>query len=97
MSDSQETVCFTCGQPAGDPTRLNCLPGGQACPACRDRLLESLPACLPSEQEVERVALTLEESTESSDFDPACSSEPGPEDGKGPREVLHGEGPDQPA
>lgn len=49
MTDSKETLCFTCGQPSGDFPRLNCLPGGQVCPTCRDRLLECLPPCLPGE------------------------------------------------
>ena len=44
-------VCFTCGLPAGETPRLNTLPGGQVCPTCRDRLLESLPPLLPSEEE----------------------------------------------
>jgi hypothetical protein len=49
MIDSSETVCITCGLPSGDPPRLNHLPGGQVCPACRDRLLATLPPLLPSD------------------------------------------------
>jgi|GEM_PF-1802729 len=49
MDESHETLCFTCGQPAGEEPRLNCLPGGQVCPTCRDRLLEQLPPCLPGQ------------------------------------------------
>ncbi|MFT7669484.1 MAG: hypothetical protein ACI8X5_002187 [Planctomycetota bacterium] len=65
MSDSNESVCFTCGQPAGeDFPRLNCLPGGQVCPTCRDRLLECLPPCLPGEGgSLEDLGLESSEST----------------------------------
>jgi len=45
---SSDTVCIQCGQPAGDPLRLNHMPNGKACSACRDRLLDSLPAPFPS-------------------------------------------------
>ena len=45
---SAETLCFQCGQPAGDPTRLNHMPNGSVCPTCRDRLLDSLPAPFPT-------------------------------------------------
>jgi hypothetical protein len=41
-------VCFTCGLPTGDPLRLNHLPSGQVCTACRDRLLDLLPAPFPA-------------------------------------------------
>ncbi len=99
MSEPRDTVCFTCGQPTGGFPRLNCLPGGQACPTCRDRLLESLPPCLPFEGEESEAAgeatpLTLLEG------EPEGAEEPdegAPQGRKGPREVLHGQGPDQPA
>lgn len=45
---ASQTVCFTCGQPIGEPPRINELPDGEPCPTCRDRLLDSLPALLPS-------------------------------------------------
>ena len=48
MSDSNQTVvCFQCGQAVGDPPALNELDGGAPCPACAERLLESLPSLLP--------------------------------------------------
>jgi len=45
---SSETMCIQCGQPAGDPLRLNHMPNGKSCTACRDRLLDSLPAPFPA-------------------------------------------------
>lgn len=45
---SSDTKCIQCGQPAGDPLRLNHMPNGKACTACRDRLLDSLPAPFPA-------------------------------------------------
>lgn len=48
MSGPKETLCFTCGLPISDPPRFNHLPNGRSCPACRDRLLESIPAPLPA-------------------------------------------------
>jgi hypothetical protein len=50
MPKGPEPLCFTCGLPIGDPFRLNHLPGGQVCPSCRDRLLDSLPAPFPRRQ-----------------------------------------------
>lgn len=52
-----ETPCIQCGQPVGELPRWNHLPNGLPCPACRDRLLEALPALLPGgvgEEEEER-------------------------------------------
>jgi hypothetical protein len=60
-------VCFTCGLPTGDPLRLNHLPSGQVCTACRDRLLDLLPAPFPArptnlryERDVEHDEIELE-------------------------------------
>lgn len=47
MADGSEPLCFTCGLPSGGAERLNHLPNGQVCPACRDRLLETIPAPFP--------------------------------------------------
>ena len=47
MMGASETLCITCGQPAGEFPRLNHLPSGQVCPTCRNRLLEALPPLLP--------------------------------------------------
>lgn len=41
------TVCITCGIHLTVPPRLSRLENGQICPACRDRVLESLPPILP--------------------------------------------------
>lgn len=46
MTSTPEPVCFTCGQEY-DGQHLNRLRNGAVCPACRDRLLDSLPAPLP--------------------------------------------------
>lgn len=46
---SRDPVCIACGQSTGPRPRLNTLPDGRTCPTCRDRLLDSLPAVLPSE------------------------------------------------
>lgn len=48
MTPRTPTLCFTCGLVVGDPPRLNRLPEGKVCPACRDRVLDSLPPLLPS-------------------------------------------------
>ena len=50
-----DTPCIQCSQPTGSPPRLNHLPNGLPCPACRDRLLESLPAIVPGELDPEEV------------------------------------------
>lgn len=60
MSRSEETLCFTCGLPLGDPPRLNHLPSGQVCPRCSERLLETLPPLLPSGREVHAPEATVE-------------------------------------
>ena len=38
----QDVVCFHCGQPIGHPPVIHTV-GGRPCPACAERLLESLP------------------------------------------------------
>lgn len=93
MNDSRDTVCFTCGQPAGEVPRLNCLPGGQVCPTCRDRLLECLPPCLPGE------ASALEEfyAEDAKEEPSAGASAPIAERSvleasKGPGQLIRGEG-----
>lgn len=75
---SSDTVCIQCGQPAGDPLRLNHMPNGRACSACRDRLLDSLPAPFPSpvvrENEVENGLPECEEPEEVEATDEEASS-----------------------
>jgi len=64
MSEPAAPVCFHCGQTTEsdeDGPKLNRLPDGQACPACADRLLASLPSLVREVAgEIERV--TREES-----------------------------------
>ena len=45
MAEHQDTriSCFHCGNPVGDPPTLNELGEGGNCPACAERLLETLP------------------------------------------------------
>lgn len=50
MSSAHPTRCFTCGMAVGDPPQLNSLQDGKPCPACRDRLLESLPSIVPAKR-----------------------------------------------
>jgi hypothetical protein len=98
MSDQNESVCFTCGHTTGGTLRLNCLPSGQVCPTCRDRLLDSLPPIFPSGEilpsgEIQEGA-TLKEQGETDENDLAQ----GPQLArKGPGQLLHGNGPNEPA
>jgi hypothetical protein len=59
MSESAVPVCFHCGlstESGEDGPQLNRLPDGQACPACADRLLASLPSLVRDVAgEIERV------------------------------------------
>jgi len=41
------TFCFTCAQRVTEPPRLNTLPDGEPCPACRERALDAAPSVLP--------------------------------------------------
>jgi DNA-directed RNA polymerase subunit RPC12/RpoP len=98
MDESTGPLCFTCGQAFAGPTRLNTLPGGQACPTCRDRLLESLPSLLPSDPEALEEEFVEEEAVASQ----AGVGEPrGPrphlQAQKGPGRLLRGGGPAEPA
>lgn len=60
MATSPSPVCITCGLSAG-PVQLNRLQNGQTCPTCRDRVLDSLPAILPSHSRLPAGAAHLEE------------------------------------
>jgi len=44
---SDETICIACGQPAGDPPKLNRLESGQPCRSCANRFLDAQPSLLP--------------------------------------------------
>lgn len=43
MGQGKAIVCIQCGHSVGDPPVLNVLPEGGNCPACAERLLETLP------------------------------------------------------
>ena len=96
MSDEHEPVCFTCGLTTGG-LRLNCLPSGQVCPTCRDRLLECLPPIFPAEEDGSATSDGLSKDA----HEPAEGGAQGPQLSlKGPGQILHGlknEGPDEPA
>jgi hypothetical protein len=99
MSEEQESVCFTCGLTTGGTLRLNCLPSGQVCPTCRDRLLDSLPAILPAEDTHAPESI---ETAEYADSEFEMEHEPekatGPQlSPRGPGQLLHGDGPNEPA
>jgi len=55
MRPHQPTLCFTCGQECGEPPRLNLLGDGSRCPACKDRVLDALPALLPAARNLETI------------------------------------------
>lgn len=46
MADSN-TLCFSCGQSVVEVDRINRMEDGEPCPACADRLLQSMPPLLP--------------------------------------------------
>ncbi len=94
MSEEQEPVCFTCGHTTGGTLRLNCLPSGQVCPTCRDRLLECLPPIFPSEDEQISGPMGIENEEEEMETEKAMGPQLSP---RGPGQLLHGEGPDEPA
>ena len=66
MALDRQPVCFTCSQPIAEPPAINKLENGETCPTCRDRLLDSLPALLPSQV----VAVDEESSEEPYPFEP---------------------------
>lgn len=47
MARDSAPLCFQCGQATEAGAELNQLPGGEPCPACRERLLDLLPPLLP--------------------------------------------------
>lgn len=92
MSEEQEPVCFTCGHTTGGTLRLNCLPSGQVCPTCRDRLLECLPPILPADDGSLAAGPRAEGSAQEAER--VLGPQPSP---MGPGQILHGSGPDEPA
>ena len=53
MASDRQPVCFTCSQPIAESPEINKLENGEACPTCRDRLLDSLPPLLPFRGRIE--------------------------------------------
>ena len=47
MPDRAKTICIACGLQLGESPQLNRLSNGQTCPACRERVLDSIPPALP--------------------------------------------------
>jgi hypothetical protein len=47
VSETADILCFLCGAKLQDPPEIPELEDGSECPACRDRLLDSLPPLLP--------------------------------------------------
>jgi hypothetical protein len=68
MSMPRIPLCIGCGQPTGPGPRLNQLPDGRTCPACRDRLLATLPPVLPSTQGALRFEEWAEEDETGDDY-----------------------------
>ncbi len=48
MGAGTEPLCFTCGLPSTVSLQFNRLPNGHVCPACRDRVLDSIAPALPA-------------------------------------------------
>jgi len=73
MAQRGQTLCMTCGLAVGSPPRLNALPNGASCPACKDRALDWIPAALPSREPhvaetEEQLGLPADESEGPSDW-----------------------------
>lgn len=47
MAAPRASICITCGLDAGSGHALNRTADGRACPACAERLLDSLPPLFP--------------------------------------------------
>jgi hypothetical protein len=67
-----EPVCFACGQSTGQRPRLNRLTDGRVCPACRDRLMDSLPPLLPSHLAEVSLEGWEDEEEDSEDYSPGA-------------------------
>lgn len=67
MSASGDTLCITCGKPAGDPVELHRLPSGELCPTCHARYLDAQPALLPGFGRYETEEEVVEETAEAED------------------------------
>ncbi len=60
MAPSASPVCITCGLAVGSGTQLNRMNNGQVCPTCRERVLDAIPAALPSHVSRSGVDMRLE-------------------------------------
>jgi hypothetical protein len=61
MAKGKGIVCIQCGHSVGDPPVLNEMPEGGNCPACAERLLETLPPIFHSPFEAPDEAAVPEE------------------------------------
>jgi len=52
MPDRAKTICISCGLEVSSTPQLNRLSNGQTCPACRERVLDSLAPALPVRHDV---------------------------------------------
>ncbi len=57
MTEDADILCFQCGYKWTDPPEVPELEDGSECPACRDRLLDTLPPLLPRRKLTPKVAL----------------------------------------
>lgn len=48
MKESQDVICFQCGQAVADPPVLSRTSGGESCTACSDRVLEAQTPIFPA-------------------------------------------------
>jgi hypothetical protein len=69
MQPRRETLCFSCGQPVGDPPQLHDLADGSPCLRCADRVLESLPPLLPKARHGQRSESDARQLQDSYDYD----------------------------
>ncbi len=68
MGHGQAIVCIQCGHSVGDPPVLNELPDGGNCPACAERLLETLPPIFSSPVDAPEGAPVPEEQGEYGEY-----------------------------
>lgn len=69
MGQGKAVVCIQCGHSVGDPPVLNVLPEGGNCPACAERLLETLPPIFHSPIETPAGAPVEGEQGESEEYE----------------------------
>ena len=69
MGQGKGIVCIQCGHSVGDPPVLNVMPEGGNCPACAERLLETLPPIFHSPIEAPDGAPVQEENGEYGEYE----------------------------